>query len=348
MAVSIPDFQISDVVVHDVPKKSALDAEIAITFSEAPLADLDDERRNYFTERIKDTLVNRGFAVVHDSATKSSVPGEVLALLSSPAAVVDRSAQLARALYNTQTRVNTAGLLVVMTGNIKKRAAIAILKLQRQEGMRMEQKKVGGKRTYSARVFRDLMLTEGTRVFKASLFQATGKSVATLRGVVSDDQRGNDPDVEVANFFLSTYLGCKLEEEARVMTKRFYEGSRAYFETIADPERRLDYIAAVAARLKSTATTVMPSEFANEFLKTEDRQPFVEELAGRGVPDAPFDKDNSLVERRLARTTITTTRKVRISGAVDVLNEIVKYEAPSGTKSGRIIIEDTLLTTDAE
>jgi hypothetical protein len=65
MAINLRDLAISEVVVHQVPKRDrSLFADAAITFSDAAIPDLDPTRRNFFGERINTSLLERSFEIV--------------------------------------------------------------------------------------------------------------------------------------------------------------------------------------------------------------------------------------------------------------------------------------------
>src|SRR3984885_11570490 len=258
MPIDVQSFQVDEVVVHDVPKHTDLSSDDAITFSEAPIPNIDAQRRNYFRERIAISLASgKAHHVVRDADQSSDVPQLIAFILERPADLVEASQDLARALYASQNRVNNPGLLTVITGRVAQERCVSILKLQRQTGLRMQQiTDQQGRLTYSSTIFDDLTLNDDTRVFKASVFRADSPVNAdAIEGLVSDDQRNGDVNVEVAQFFLSRFLGCKLKEEADVATKRLHEASLEFFGTLENPARELDYRAAWTAELLRPSQT---------------------------------------------------------------------------------------------
>jgi hypothetical protein len=343
MPVDVQNFQVDEVVVHDVPKHSDLTADEAITFSEAPIPNIDAQRRNYFHERIAISLASgKAHHVVRDPDQPSDVPHLIAFILERPGDLVEASQDLARALYASQNKINNPGLLTVITGTVGVERCVSILKLQRQTGLRMQQiTDDQGRLTYSSTIFDDLTLNDDTRVFKASVFRADAPADAdAIEGLVSDDQRNADAHAEVSKFFLSRFLGCKLKEEADVATKRLHEASRDFFKTLDDPERELEYRAALTAELLRPSPTVSPTEFAERHLRIEDRQSYLDYLGEHGVAEVAIDKDVELIDRQLRRIILKTGHGIRISGPAEVLKQRVTIQAATETTPGRIVIAD--------
>jgi hypothetical protein len=340
--IDVRNLAIDEVIVHHVPKRDrAIDADTAITFSDAPIPDLDRTRRNYFGERINTSLVERPFAIVPLAGPTTRVPELVATVIADPTKLVDASQDMARALYGAQTGVNNPGLLTVVLGQLGAERCVAVLKLQHHEAMRMEPIMTpDGRQTYSAEILGDLTLTDDTRVFKASLFRATGTGPTDLEGLASDDQRGSDFGADLANFWLSTFLGCGFAKAPDRTTRDLYDASTAYFETLPDPEDRIEYRRALVATLLSPTTTISAPSFSQQFLRDEHKAGYDAMLAERGVTGTTFDKDLRLIKSQLKRTRLTTVHSLTITGPPDEINERVKVEPGEGTAPSRIVILD--------
>lgn len=342
MPVAIDNFAIDEVIVHDVAKNDgATPVENGVTLTDAPMPDLDVTRRNFFTERISRSLGGRAFSVVRDPNQPSKVPEHVARILGDPSQLVAASQDIARQLYAVQNKVNNAGLLTVISGIANAERCVSVLKLERQAAVRMKliDTPEGG-RAFSAAILDDLTLADDTRVFKASIFRADQPEANALEGKVSDEQRGYDPRTAVAEFFLSRFLGCCLAKEPEVETKAFYESSREFFNSIEDDERRREYSVAVAATLRSPATTIRPGEFAETFLRTEDRQAYLEHLSQQDVQDEAFDKDTHLIDARLRKPMLRTSSGIVISGPAEAMGERVRQVQDENGPA--IVIRDRL------
>ena len=76
---------------------------------------------------------------------------------------------LARALYQPHSAVSSPGLLAVLDCCIDKRPTLALLKLEREEGAQVQLKGNEGNQSFHMSILDNLVLTEGTKLFKSAL-----------------------------------------------------------------------------------------------------------------------------------------------------------------------------------
>ena len=162
---------INRLIVHEVPRRF-LRAES--TGNGPVLSDvvspLQNDVRNFFQERLVSTL-SAAYDVEFDPSAQSTVPQVVEGLLREPPIeFVAASRDLANLLHASQGGVNPAGLLTLMDLTIGERAGLAIVKLEKEEGARVQHSRAGGHSTFNVSHLRDLMLTKKTKVFKVGLF----------------------------------------------------------------------------------------------------------------------------------------------------------------------------------
>jgi hypothetical protein len=295
--------QITNLIVHEVPQKIG-GADLRPVLSEIE-SQLDAELRNYFRERLTHTLATAAFDAVFDPATTSPVPGLVGLNLRDPAAdFVSTSQQIAQHLHACQTAVNSGGLVVIMRCQLQSRATVAVLKLEKEAGIRVEQTTIDGKATFNVRHLRDLMLTQNTRVFKAGLFVQAGPNPEDVVGKVSDNQRGYLPDTAVADFFLRQFLGCRLVAEPRVATQQFFQAAERFInQSVADPTAKAKYHIALMAELSSERPRIDTHRFAEDYLYVRDRAKFIAFLRDEGVGRV-VQKDTNLIQAHLRRTSV--------------------------------------------
>jgi hypothetical protein len=196
------------VVLHDVPRPGDPDEALVLTDR---AIDLDDQLRAYFRRKITRSLGARGLEVIADLNEDDTVRGAVADVVRDSDRLVTVSQTVAEHLYAVQTGRNSPGLLAVINGRIEGRPCLSILKLEREQGLRVHIEVEDGSPVVDVELLRDLTLTDKTKVFKTSLFRLAGDSADTLEGRVADDQRGRDEGTGVATFFLTTFLGCKLK-----------------------------------------------------------------------------------------------------------------------------------------
>lgn len=207
MPVDLGTLGIVSVIVHEVPERWATGPSAPPFLSEAESA-LTPTLQHYIRERIIGSLAKAAYEVLFDPSATSPVRSLTEDHLGPQTMdFVAMSQQMANHLYTCQTGVNSAGLLVVGSITLGGARALAILKLEKESGVRVRQDVTGeGRRTLSMEHIRELMLTDKTKVFKAGLFFST--TDGSVEGLVSDKQRGYLPQTEIADFFLRSFLGA--------------------------------------------------------------------------------------------------------------------------------------------
>ncbi len=339
---------VEQVIVHQVPRRDrAIDADTAITFSETPIPDLDPSRANFFVQRINGSLVERPFAIVPLKGRVSTMPELIAGLIADRTQLVAASKDMARALYNAQRKVSNPGLLCVVIGKLASADCVVVLKLQYREGMQIHPMlTTDGQQTFSATILDDLTLTEDARVFKAALFRAGGAGPDALEGLASDDQRRTG-EGELADFFLVAFLGCDFAAEPDRMTRDFYEAASAFFDSLPDPEQRIEYRRALVATLLSPTPTIVASEFSEQFLRDGHKATFDALLREREAPLTAFDKDTTLIDNKLKRTRLRTTHGLTITGPPDEIAERVSVGEGRDGGPPVILVRDELTGVSA-
>lgn len=327
--MNLGTFFIDALIVHDVPRHTAASTTDEIVYSEA-VSDIDQALTNFFRERMIRSLKRQAYEVERDPGETSPVPDHVVAIVADDSTIVDKSQEIAKHLWSCQTGVNPAGLVIVCAGAVDGQRCVGVLKLEREDAIRVRQTDKDGAKTFSIAHLRDLMLGKNTKVFKASLFVVGDGVPATIDGLVSDDQRGYDPHSEVAQFFLRRFLGCRLKTADDVATKLFFETTQEWInEQVGDDATKARYEVALLAQMNAPSATITPKTFADESLDVEDRTPYKNFLAGRDAPSTRFDKDVRLVERRIAQMTLATHSGIRISGTREAIDERVTVNPES-------------------
>ena len=274
---------------------------------------LDDELKRYFERRIV-TALGEGFPVVKDPVSTSPVPGQVVRFFAG-GDFVDLSRAIATHLFNCQSGATSPGLLTVVAGTVEDRACIALLKLEKQSGVRLTRLGPPGHETFDIEQVKELIFTDETRVFKVGLFPSCDGEEA-LAGLVCDTQRGNRPGTHVAAFFLGSFLGCTLAEAPDTTTQSFFSASQDYFNTqVQDPAVRARYEIALLAEMGSESNRVRPRAFAESALRVRDRDPYLAALKEANAPVHQFQKDIALIASQIGRLSVLFESGVKISGS---------------------------------
>lgn len=325
--MDLATFSIQSLIVHDVPRhwKDREEHE-PIILSEAP-SGLSDAMRNLITERIKRSLGGNSYEVERDPESPSPVPDLVeriarAAEFDADAELISASQEIADHLFRSQTGSNSPGLLIVSSGQADRRAAVSVLKLEREDAVRIRPIIDRGHRTFNVEHLRDLMLGRNTKVFKASLF--TSPLIGKLDGLVSDGQRP-DPHAEVANFFLQRFLGCRLKLAADIATRRFFEASQEFINLVPDAEKKARYEIALIAAMNVPGRT-MSSAAVSQQMDVEDRQSYREFLDAKEVSTPRFDKDTRLIASELRQMVLGFQQSgLRLSGTPADIAEFVRF-----------------------
>ncbi|MFQ6028373.1 MAG: nucleoid-associated protein, partial [Dehalococcoidia bacterium] len=261
--------------------------------------------------------------VLFDDSSSSPVPDLVRGYFASPDdQFVPVSRASAEHLYNSQTGVNPAGLLTVVAFSVSNSRGLAIAKLEREEGARIEPQHINGQQTFGLEVLRDLLLTQGTRLFKLGIFVNTGSGPDEIEAFACDEQRPYGIRNELAYFFLRTFLGCELAETAEITTARFFEASQEYFnQEVDDAALRVTYTNHLLSELTNEVTTVNPRLFSERNLRTEHRQEYLQHLESKRVIAGQFPKNVESVARHLARLQVDFEHGISIVGNRDQLDQ---------------------------
>ena len=338
MPIDVSRINLGKIIFHNVPSGPADDAHsLTLSGIESPL---NSEARNYFRQKLVATLTNGAHSVVFDDQSTSLVPGLVLNITTTGnQRFVGDSQVMARHLYDMQTRSNARGVLAVAEVDDSGRQAVAIVKLEREEGARAIPTDHRGELTFDVEHLQDLMLTGKTRVFKAALFTQHGTDLGGIEGIASDNQTARGTRFGIADFFLRRFLGCRLQEDPATVTSNFLEAAQGWINTdIADPSKQTDYIVAVLTEIRRNVDAIDPELFAREHLDLEDRQDFLEHIDDHGVPIVVFPKDTSLVATQLRKVSMNLASGLTVIGTPDAFEEKVKTNA---TADGRVEISIT-------
>lgn len=310
MATELAGFFVDELILHEVPQRTAGGAGPSL--SDVP-STLTDDLRGYFREKILQSL-NQGVRVVRDPTISTPVPDEILAQFQGGSSLVQPSQTMARHLYSAQTRVNPAGLLILVRGSLQAQPVCVVLKLEKEGAVRVRRQQVTGGQTYQITHLDDLTLHNRTRVFKTGFFPKFDR-VARMSGVVADEQRGYSAPHDVAAFFLSTFLGCKLREDSQVITRRFFDMAQQFInDRVTAPENKAAYELALIAEMQSQSPQFDPRHFAARHLKGKDAKGFLDYLEGGDVEVRVFDKDTKQIEGQIKQMAIEMVSGIRVSG----------------------------------
>ena len=277
---------------------------------------------------------SRSHEVVFDDDSNSPIPGIVKRLLDDDSDFVVLSKDIANRLNKIQGAQSPGGLVTIVIANIQNRKVVGILKLEREEGARLEQTRREGRPTYDILHLRDLILTEKTKLFKVGLFFNGGLEDLGYEGKICDNQLPFTPNREVAAFFLTSFLGCRLAGDPKVKTKEFFVVSQEFFnEKIEDPIVQTKYNLHLLSYISNERRVINPRIFAQANINTTHRQQYENYLKEKGVQISDIIRDISLIEKKINKMILEFENGIKIIGSQEGFNEKVSLEAMEDGKT---------------
>jgi hypothetical protein len=341
-SADLAKLRIHRTIFHDVPNKPRNKA-----ISEPILADLETQidaaREDMLRIRMTQVLGSRSsYPIKFAEGTGSPVPAEVRSYTTGSNTsdqFIEMSKRLALFLFEQHTGAISPGLLCVIEVTSGDRRGLALLKLERERGAELKFLKKDGKRIVDMSVIDDLILTDGTRLFKTALFIRTGTGDDAFKIAACDSQRTIVTSDDVARFWLR-FLGCVVFEEPRVTTQKWFEASISFAnEQISDAVIKNDFYQHVHSELTSNRKTVSPRKFIEDYVPSKYRQAYQEFLADSGVSVHSFDKDIADINGRLRRRSFHTAKGAVVTVPEDEA-QLVEVERQ------RIVVNDELRSVD--
>lgn len=250
---------------------------------------------------------------------------------------VKMSQKLAKHLFNEQNGQNSAGLLCVMDVICGRNNALAILKLEREQGADLKLQKVKGGQQFEMSVLDNLVMTDGTRLFKSSLFIHTGGG--KYSSVVCDSQRSVTASTDMGRFWLK-YLGCRVTVDPRIATQTWFDSTVEFLnEHVTDPIVKNDLYEHLQSELKSNRKHISPKKFIEDCIPDEYRNEYKGFLKEKGVLLQAFEKDISDIKGKIRRKLLRTTKGVTVTVPADQ-DGLVDIE------SEQIVVRDLLQTVE--
>lgn len=329
--MNFESFHVRSLMVHDVPRP---EEEEPLILTDAPVK-LDDQLRAYFRRKVIASLASRGLEVVADTTAKSTVRNAVRGILADGSSLAEESKRIARHLYDVQTRRNSPGLVAVIVGTTDDGLCVSVVKLEREQGVRVQLNVVGGETIIDLQFLRDLTLTDKTRVFKTSILLSTdADDPDSTWGAVSDDQRGQDEGIGVATFFLSTFLGCKLRASPEKATFEFFEAAEEFINAdVADPAKKAEYQIGLLATMQEKSMDLRPATFASRHVDAAHRPALLERIKARGLdPGTAFQKETGLVRNKIRGFRLTFQSGMTLLGKREDLDERVDLPKEDATE----------------
>ena len=326
-----PNFRrlnVEELIVHDLPKKLSRrvlrenqdTSPEKPVFSQAP-SPVNEEIKNFFHDKITGTIgSDAAFDIVFDPSGNTIVEQLMNQYFANNNITthIAITQQIAQHLYDIQNASNSSGLLLFVRCHDESQTVLAILKVEREQGVRVKQQtSEDGLMTFNVEHIRDLMLTEKTKLFKIVLFYFEDEKV---KGIICDQQRGYYGK-DIADFFLFDFLGCKLTEAPLILTKNFFENTEKYInEKIESPEDKGTILNHLISEMTSNNTTLSPNAFILRSLPAGKKDEYVQFMRENGAPMNDFPKQINLIESKLKRIQMSFWSGISVYGPIEAMD----------------------------
>jgi hypothetical protein len=308
------------VIFHDVPQKIKSGAAKPV-LSDIETAVDATQKAHLKTKLTRVLNSTKAYPVQFLVGTKSPVPPEARTLTSAKCdakTFIESSRSLANYLFEQHTGAISPGLLCVIDATAKGLPALILMKLERERGAELQLSGEPGHQTFEMSVLNDLVLTDGTRLFKSAMFIRTGDGEDEFRAAACDNQQNVLSSDDLAKFWMR-FLACTFLVEPRVATQRFFESALEFLNTaVTDPVAKGDMYDHLQSQLKSQRKTFAPKTFIEEFVPKDYQTPFRAHLETQHIPLTAFSKDLADIETRLQRRSYATKRGGMISVPADI------------------------------
>ncbi len=169
--------EVQSAIFHDLPRQITATPKLVSILSEA-VTPLNEASRQHLRSKLVDTLQSTSSYVVQFLQEESVVSASARAYLNraeyGEPDFIARSRAFAQDLFARQGPTMSAGLLCVVACTVNGRCAIALMKIEREEGAQLELSGIAGHRTFTFELLNNLVFTKNTKLYKAGLFAKVG------------------------------------------------------------------------------------------------------------------------------------------------------------------------------
>ncbi len=313
---------ITRIVVHQIPKHKKDQQDVQPRYSEQESI-LSDGLRSFFKEKIVQAFKgHNAYKIVYNDDSVSEVPALIVSTLLGND-FVENSKSMAKSLFGIQSGSNSAGILVVMYATVDSNNSCIVFKLEGDEGAQLafDEKT----KTISINEVKDLMLTKRTKIFKVALFVNREDFQCKYDGVTVDYQNSLKNKKDSSSFFIDDFLGCKPFKDPKIITKDFYNITKAYINTVEDPIKRTKYLEDLNSYVQKNVPRISATEYAEHYIaEAEEQDAYISFMKTKKFPVTSFVKDTIDIANKVQRLTVTFSNGISIVGEKGSFKKKVK------------------------
>jgi hypothetical protein len=141
---------------------------------------------------------------------------------------------------------------------------------------------------------------------------------------VFDHMMQSSGDGNAAIYFYSTFLKCRLADNAPRKTKQFYEAAREFIDQIEIPQsEKVGLRGDLISYLRGNRATLEPRTFAQDVLPQENQEAFLRKCRDIGMDEA-ITKDLQLLKGKMRRQSVKFSSNVTLYAPPEVFRESVR------------------------
>ncbi len=322
------------VIVHEVVRASQI-AERPPVLSD-DLVVLDDRSKALVGRRLIDTVASGSHCVdvtVDDGSSGSPFDRATAMLDADDDGFVANSKHLAMLLSAVQTAgAIKSGSAIFIEGTCSADGRncrfLAIIKADSDQALL---KRISGE-IITLTYVNDMVLGDSQRLIKIAFFieesvpngePTRGRSPEDFSVKVFDHLMQSSGNGDAAAYFYSSFLKCKLSNNAARETKRFFEVVHSFIDEMpVSSAERVAYQSDLISYLRQNRETVEPRTFSREVLPQEHQGAFVRKCRDEGI-DHAFSKGLDLVKGRLRRQSLKFSSNVTLYAPSEVFRDAV-------------------------
>ena len=329
---------IKEFIVHDIPRKlpsRSLGSNAEELQNVPVLSDVEtpfsSKLVDFFKSKFSSSIGSSNSVEIKYTDEKECVPSQIEQYFLDHSKSITTSQKIAKKLFEIQNARNTEGLLLFVYGVQNQNDFLAILKVEREEGVQIDiQKDDEGKTSFNLNYIENLMLTKKTKLFKIALFIKDGNET---KGFLSDNQIGQTSTGNYADFFMSEFLSCELISEPPMVTKLFFEETQKFVNSSnLSPNDKARIITHLVSHLTNNSASLNIQRFAEDSFpsnKADEYLTQIQNLCGCSL----FVKDTSLISKKLKKQLFSFDSGISVTVPSELDDEeLIKYEETEDNK----------------
>ena len=328
---------IEKIIVHSIQKHKKGDFAIEPQYSERE-SSLPDGLRVFFKEKVVQSLgSNKELRVCYNSDSLSPVSIYINQIINSAGAdLIEQSKLMTKYLFKIQDGQNASGIIVVIFGKINEKGTCIIIKLERDEGAQLELDPIT--KSFNIKDVKDLMLTRKTKIYKVGLFIDKTAFNVKYDGSTADLQIDPKTRKIITTWFIEKFLGCVPVENPKATTKKFYDFTTTFIQTVEDPIKKTKYTQDLNSYLQKNSQKISAREFADDYMETIDKDSYCDYLKEKHFRMSEFPKDNDYIESKIKIITMLFANDIAIVGKKGTFDKNVRLENQNdGTTKAEIV-----------